>query len=65
MRHLRLMTAKVVFVYLAVPPPKKENFIFKPAGVTGSYPIRSIVESSCPLAPPPWIRTSIKEAIAK
>jgi hypothetical protein len=31
---------------------KPESLIFKPSGVTGSYPIRSIIESNIPLSPP-------------
>ena len=42
--------------------PHRE-MIFKPSGQTGSYPIRSIIEVSCPIAPPKWIQESLKAAV--
>ncbi|KAI8818607.1 uncharacterized protein EV422DRAFT_559569 [Fimicolochytrium jonesii] len=36
--------------------PKGPTLIFRPGGVPKTYPIRSIVETNIPLAPPPWIR---------
>jgi Domain of unknown function (DUF4586) len=39
------------------------HLIFKPSGVTGSYPIRSIIESSVPLAPPLWLQQSLKSSV--
>ncbi|KAI8929528.1 hypothetical protein BC831DRAFT_544500 [Entophlyctis helioformis] len=43
--------------------PPRRDMIFKPSGVTGSYPVRSIVEVSCPLAPPEWIQESLRGAM--
>ncbi|KAJ3324324.1 hypothetical protein HDV06_000363 [Boothiomyces sp. JEL0866] len=40
-----------------------KSLIFKPSGVTGSYPIRSIIESACPLAPPVWLRESLRQSM--
>ena len=41
----------------------RHNRVFKPSGITGSYPIRSIIEVSCPLAPPTWIQDSLSAAV--
>lgn len=38
------------------PPPPGKNLIFKPSGVTGTFPIRSVIESNTPRAPPSWIQ---------
>jgi hypothetical protein len=43
------------------PAPKEKELIFKPAGVTGSFPIRSIVESNTPIAPPIWLRQALHD----
>jgi hypothetical protein len=40
-----------------------KNYIFKPSGVMGSYPIRSIVESNVPLAPAFWIQNTLSELL--
>ncbi|KAI8907374.1 hypothetical protein EDD86DRAFT_209408 [Gorgonomyces haynaldii] len=45
-------------------PQAKQHLIFKPSGVTGSYPIRSIIESTIPKAPPQWLQETIKQSIA-
>lgn len=37
-------------------PSASKNMIFKPSGVTGSFPIRSIIESNTPIAPPSWVK---------
>ncbi|TPX58729.1 hypothetical protein PhCBS80983_g02934 [Powellomyces hirtus] len=37
-------------------PPRGPALIFRPGGVPRTYPIRSIIESNTPLAPPPWIQ---------
>lgn len=51
--------------YTTYEPPKGEvkespritkSLIFKPAGVVGTYPIRSIIESNCILRPPTWLQ---------
>jgi hypothetical protein len=47
-------------------PPKKDvhhELIFKPSGITGSYPIRSIIASNTPIAPPIWMQDSIKTSL--
>ncbi|KAJ3085709.1 hypothetical protein HK102_013903 [Quaeritorhiza haematococci] len=33
--------------------------IFKPSGVSKSYPSRSIIQAKCPLMPPKWLQESI------
>lgn len=38
------------------PPSVGKNMIFKPSGVTGSFPVRSIIESNTPIAPPGWVK---------
>jgi Domain of unknown function (DUF4586) len=45
-------------------PEKKELKVFKPPGVTGSYPIASVLEKNIPIAPPVWLRESIKNGMA-
>ncbi|KAJ3204143.1 hypothetical protein HDU82_006054 [Entophlyctis luteolus] len=40
-------------------PPKKLMPIFRPSGVGKSYPIRSIIEANCPIAPPQWLQDMI------
>ncbi|KAJ3272536.1 hypothetical protein HDV01_005487 [Terramyces sp. JEL0728] len=46
------------------PAPKAtKSLIFKPSGVTGSYPIRSVIESACPLAPPVWLRETLRQSM--
>ncbi|KAI8899070.1 hypothetical protein BC833DRAFT_396313 [Globomyces pollinis-pini] len=40
-----------------------KSLIFKPSGVTGTYPIRSIIESSCPIAPPTWAKETLRTAM--
>eukprot|EP00842_Homolaphlyctis_polyrhiza_P005628 jgi/Hompol1/6066/HPOL_004861-RA len=47
----------------AAPAGPRRDMIFKPSGMTGSYPIRSIIEVSCPLAPPKWIQDSLTAAV--
>ena len=42
---------------VAVQLPK--TLVFKPAGMIGTYPVRSIIESNCPLAAPQWIQKAI------
>jgi hypothetical protein len=42
---------------------KKMVGVFKPGGVTGSYPIRSVLECKIPLSPPPWLKSSLREAM--
>ncbi|KAH6560634.1 hypothetical protein BASA62_010343 [Batrachochytrium salamandrivorans] len=47
-----------------VPPSAvRRGMIFKPSGVTGSYPVKSIIEASCTLAAPSWIQDSLTSAI--
>nr|KAJ3418438.1 hypothetical protein HK105_008320 [Polyrhizophydium stewartii] len=48
----------------AAPGGPRRDMIFKPSGMTGSYPIRSIIEASCPLSPPTWIRESLHSAVS-
>lgn len=33
--------------------------VFKPSGVLKSYPVRSIIEATCPIVPPAWIQESM------
>ena len=40
-----------------------KNLIFKPSGITGSYPVRSIVEINTPIAPPVWLRESLRSSM--
>ncbi|ORY47758.1 hypothetical protein BCR33DRAFT_714823 [Rhizoclosmatium globosum] len=42
-------------------PPKKLVPIFRPSGIskTKSYPIRSIIEATCPIAAPKWLQEMI------
>ncbi|KAJ3014950.1 hypothetical protein HKX48_004873 [Thoreauomyces humboldtii] len=40
----------------AVRPPRGPALIFRCAGAPRTYPIRSIIESNIPIAPPLWIR---------
>ena len=40
-----------------------KNLIFKPSGNTGSYPVRSIVEVNTPIAPPIWLRESLRNSM--
>ncbi|KAJ3190663.1 hypothetical protein HK101_008503 [Irineochytrium annulatum] len=30
--------------------------VFRPSGISKSYPIRSVIEATCPIAPPPWLQ---------
>ena len=41
---------------------KHEEAIFKPPGKSGSYPVRSITEATCPKAPPPWLQETLRNA---
>lgn len=43
-------------------PVKPKFGVFKPSGVPCTYPIRSMIESNIPIAPPVWLRDSIKNA---
>ncbi|KAJ3103933.1 hypothetical protein HDU97_009745 [Phlyctochytrium planicorne] len=36
--------------------PRKLEPIFRPSGISKSYPIRSIIEATCPIAPPIWLQ---------
>ncbi|KAI9347004.1 hypothetical protein BDR26DRAFT_907845 [Obelidium mucronatum] len=40
-------------------PPKKLVPIFRPSGISKSYPIRSIIEATCPIAAPKWLQEVI------
>ncbi|TPX62500.1 hypothetical protein SpCBS45565_g06999 [Spizellomyces sp. 'palustris'] len=40
----------------------KVNLIFRPGGIPKSYPVRSIIDSNTPLAPPPWIQEALVSA---
>ncbi|KAJ3110944.1 hypothetical protein HK100_002864 [Physocladia obscura] len=40
-------------------PPKKLAPIFRPSGVGKSYPIRSIIDATCPIAAPKWLQDLI------
>ncbi|KAI9341796.1 hypothetical protein DFJ73DRAFT_843367 [Zopfochytrium polystomum] len=40
-------------------PAKKVAPIFRPSGISKSYPTRSIIEATCPIAPPPWLQDII------
>ncbi|KAI8855174.1 DNA polymerase family A-domain-containing protein [Chytridium lagenaria] len=39
--------------------PRKLEPIFRPSGISKSYPIRSIIEATCPIAPPDWLQELI------
>ena len=41
----------------------KLDAIFKPTGKPGSYPIRSIAEVNCPLAPPKWLQDTLRNVV--
>ncbi|KAJ3330344.1 hypothetical protein HDU76_005890 [Blyttiomyces sp. JEL0837] len=45
-------------------PPRRLVPIFRPAGISKSYPVRSIIEATCPIAPPPWLQDAIANTVA-
>ncbi|KAJ3220280.1 DNA-directed DNA polymerase gamma mip1 [Dinochytrium kinnereticum] len=45
--------------------PRKLEPIFRPSGISKSYPIRSIVEATCPIAPPVWLQELITLNISR
>lgn len=45
------------------PPPRGQNYIFRPSGVTGSYPIRSIIDCNVEIAPSKWMQNAITDSL--
>ncbi|KAI9208907.1 uncharacterized protein BJ171DRAFT_595350 [Polychytrium aggregatum] len=43
--------------------PRKLEPIFRPSGISKSYPTTSIIVATCPLAPPPWIQDTLRAAM--